>query len=140
MNERCPTFGGDCTRGGDGPGCSDPRCPYSCWSPAFVVHPRPPESRPAHRSESTSKRAGMSDREYRTWVKSLVTTPLRKSWGETWTRVFTAEIREAMLMAKCMSIVLTWSITKGEDQRVLYPEEIQRLIRVARDLMPEAEE
>lgn len=28
MADRCPSGLGDCTRGGDGPGCGDPRCPY----------------------------------------------------------------------------------------------------------------
>ena len=57
MNGRCPTTGlGDCTRGGDGPGCGDPICPYSCSRYVSPGHNQP-AARAAEQRETATREA-----------------------------------------------------------------------------------
>jgi len=77
----------------------------------------------------------MNDREYKKWVKDIVIKPLRRSWdGDGWSRALTSEMREALLMAQCMSIVMAWCSFKKDDSHTIDPEEIMRLVRVAQEI------
>lgn len=76
----------------------------------------------------------MNDREYKTWVKNIVIKPLRANWGDAWHKMMVPEIREQLVMAQCMSVVMTWCGTKQDDGRAITNEEILRLVRVAQEI------